>query len=191
MRPVVFDIDGVLADFMFCYTQLAGKVNPEVPMYSTGAQPEWNGLDRWLSEKETSEVWRRIESDPRFWFSLPPLTSRGDVMHVRELAEWRRVAYCTSRVGETAQSQTEEWLKYHNFPAGDVIVARDKVAALEEFGSCWVLEDYYENFAALRKARHDVYLLDRPYNRPDARLDEVFYRVSTVAEFCCLVGRNQ
>lgn len=191
---MVFDIDGVLADFVWSFSKLASNYFLVKP-YSTGAQMRWAMFDGSLSRAETDKLWEIVDTEKDWWENVPPLFTFGDQKMMFRLVEsGYGIMYVTNRSGpDNVVAQTENWLNEHGLPTGVVISTKDKpkqVSRMFEDGSIGTLHGIIEDsprnlegFAA--KGLHDkIVVMDRPYNRDVVRSAA---RASTVSEFCWMV----
>lgn len=178
--PVVFDVDGVLADFALHFTRLAHKHFPHVAVGSAGAQNTWLFAH---DETFNDQLWDFIKTATGWWETCPLLATPGDIEAMHDIKN-RDIVYLTSRVGRHPRQATMNWLADHDFPVGKVIVSHDKVDEVKKLGGAWgILEDCPDNMNELMAAGIWTVARDWPYNRHVKVSD----RVSSVAEFCDLV----
>lgn len=179
LLPAIFDVDGVLADFVLHFTRLANKHFPQVRPISTGAQPSWmfatdGGWD-------DTQLWDFIRQATGWWEACPILVTPGDLEAMHEVASVRDIVYLTSRTGRHPRTETMRWLADRDFPVGKVIVSHDKVGEIQKLGGAWgILEDRPDNITELKDAGVWTVARDWQYNRHVKSSD----RVSSVAEFC-------
>jgi hypothetical protein len=160
---LVFDIDGVQADFCLGFTfeaHLLGKV--EAP-WSTKDQ------DTWHFDFHVDPVWAAVEKSPSFWYDLKPLASGHDVRAMQWAAERCEILYVTARRGLAAERQTWPWLRDQGFPPGQLHFAGGKIGkgpSLEPYREriVGVLEDSPANIAALRADGFPVTVRRWKYN---------------------------
>lgn len=177
MKPViVFDMDGVLADFVYGFTQLAGAVSgqPGHTAYSTGAQLSW---DFPFSKRVIDDTWDTIKASKEFWASLPALCTPQEFAEIKALSSLYTVEYVTARVGDTALEQTRRWLTAHGL-RGDVTVTARKVDFIRRLDPVAMIDDKPEVIVQALNAGLHCYTRDWPYNR-EVRGP----RVSSVAEY--------
>ena len=183
---VIFDIDGVLADFTLGVTGLGHSLFG-LPVHSSGAQREW-GFGGYGTEEQRTAIWKNLTASPDFWLKLPTLLTLGDLLAMAQLhRRGVEFVYLSSRP-KTAAEQTEQWLRNIAVPRGRLkVVSGDKwleVLLLQD-GLLGVLEDDPRELLALRDCELPVFKMDWPYNR-----FILAPRVSSVAEFCDIVARS-
>lgn len=176
--PVVFDIDGVLADFRGGYNRIArflGK--PEV-----GEQCRWDDFyDRgvWLVIRTTN-----------FWMELSPLVGRDTLKRIKLLRDERDVYFATSRPGEHTLWQSVEWLTSQMIPNPSVVVTSKKGEFCRSVDAGYFLDDKAGNvvYTAYESPKTTACLLDACYNQFDhGVLGNKVHRVESVSEFLDMV----
>lgn len=183
-KPVVFDIDGVLADFSCGFTALASAMFPGVQVFRATDQPtyHWQGLDK----KQVNEVWRAIDTMPGFWESLPPLVDERHFEAIDALAIDMPVYFVTARP-DSAKFQTERWLRFRGVESPTVITTRRKGEFCKAVEAGWSIEDKPGNASMidwLTDGETRSYLLDRPYNQGASEfLASNVKRIYTVNEY--------
>lgn len=177
LRPIVFDIDGVLADFVCGFIRLAeGILKHQVKQKTHDTC--WN--DFGLTDSEIDLVWVEVKKQERlFWRYLPALANTKDFAELRCLNDQREIYFVTNRVGEKAKLQTEQWLASYGIPKPTVILSNKKVDIANAVGASHIIEDKLEN--VLNGACYGIkcYLIDRPYNQTDLPIP----RVKTLSQF--------
>jgi hypothetical protein len=194
-KYVVFDIDGVLADFPHSFSRLAATMYL-VPTTHTHDVEHWDWLEiGGVSREEHLRVWDKVERSTSFWLDIPLLLTKNDLRAMYMLHEdGVQFIYLTNRhdTGTTPQ-QTAGWLHKHQLPTGELVFVKDKDKYLTErfegnIGSILgVIEDSPKNLERYRRGlatklwRPVVFVADRKYNVEAApRLP----RVSSVMDFC-------
>ena len=182
--PLMVDVDGVLAEFVYGFRSLANKMW-QVPVYLTPNQQTWAFDD--LTAAQESAVWEAIRSSETFWQDLGALCPVKAWRRIAALCSSRDVYFVTSRIGPTAKRQTQLWLTRHGIKDPTVIVVgpKRKGLAAKLLQPSASIEDNAENATAISTDNPATvsYLLDRPYNRrlgPDG-LDVV--RIHDIGEF--------
>jgi FMN phosphatase YigB (HAD superfamily) len=177
---VMFDIDGVLADFYAGYRALQTSLG-KTPTTSTRWDDYWD-----------PDVWRAIKTSPTFWQYLPRLAG-VDFERINRLQAEATVYFCTSRPGTHVARQTKAWLVASGIQTPSLIVSDKKGEVAKGINADYSLEDKAGN--ALYIAYHargcKSYLLDgdgtrmdRCYNRFDhSVLGRSVVRVATVEAF--------
>lgn len=182
-KPVVLiDVDGVLADFVLGFREIANR-RFGVPVYDTHHQESWEFGD--LTAKQAAEVWKEIRESKTFWNDLPRLCTLAELGAINRLRERARVVFLTSRVGATALPQTYDWLQSLGIMLPDVWVvshASEKAGVAKQLGAVVSIEDNLENAIAIGEHCRSV-LINRPYNRGNPQSMELPPTVNTVTEF--------
>jgi hypothetical protein len=184
MKPVIFDVDGVLADFTAGFTALASLMFPEFPVSRSVDQPtyHWEGL----TKKQVNEVWRTIDGLSSFWFDLPPLVDEDTFSCIYGFTSNIPVYFVTARP-DSAKIETEGWLMKQGILRPTVITTKRKGEFAKAVGAGFCIEDKPSNasmVAWLTDGETKSYLLDRPYNRVSTELlASDVTRIYTVNEY--------
>lgn len=177
-RPVVmWDIDGVLADFTYGFTYLLeGKGR------SGGTQPTWN-FD--APRGAVAAAWRVVDDSLYFWRNLLPLATWQERLAMQHLAQSADFLYVTGREdrGNNTRGQTIQWLYEGGFPQGTVVLDGDKRSVASGIVNLiGVIDDKPDNLLDLSAGGYPVYAMSWPYNR-----HVKVPTVTSVAEFCALM----
>lgn len=182
-RTVLFDVDGVLADFCYGFTTEAG-----LTPWSHTEQQTWEFPEDKFSLALQQATWERVRSKPWWWERLDCLDERD--MHV--LSEFNnsnpfiQIVFATHREGTpNAQVQTNAWLSRYLVNQSNVVLTKRKGDIAKAIDADYAIDDKAENAACIHWIA-DVrpcksYILDRPYNR--VPLPRRVRRVFSVAEF--------
>lgn len=176
-KRIGIDVDGVLAQFTDAFSALIVEITkrdlfPPRPF----DPPCWHYPQHYgYTHKELSEVWRQIADSWEFWRQLP--AHRGAVKPCQVLLAWtllpkHDVYFLTTRKGETAKRQTEEWLLHDCWPASlerptpTVLVTDNKPYAAVALNLDILIDDYHQNTqqVALAVPACHTYLLNRSWN---------------------------
>ena len=161
---IMFDVDGVLADFVLGFRRLANETY-KLPLYGTHEQPDWKFPD--LDYQQNNRLWERVK-DPKekFWTTLFPLISSRLFQRIDDLQTRAEVYFITTRVGIDAQDQTAQWLQEWGLVRPSVIIAGDKGPICRAIGIRAGIDDKYDNVVAMDLANPEMgaWLLSRPYN---------------------------
>ena len=188
---ILFDVDGVLADYVFAFTKEASILDYLQEPYHTNNNPCWS-FDHILTEKKQAVIQGIVEHDPKWWTRLEPLISQQLFRDINYLQVLNQVFFCTNRFGINPQQQTKYWLIVHGIVNPAVILSKRKDLVAEALNIDYSIEDNVEKannicgMASLQSRKS--YLLDRPYNRKD-RIESLRI-VKTVEEFLDDVKRG-
>ena len=112
MSTIVFDVDGVLANFIGPAVEkgyeLAGRPGP-----SAWIQRCWDDYGG-LNAKEVEALWKWIRENPSFWGDLPCVLTSDEVESIWTLQEHgARIYFATNRRLPGALEYTVRWLRKH------------------------------------------------------------------------------
>lgn len=183
---IVFDMDGVLADFYAGFWDLANV------MFGTPTVPDpndwtWDNYGVGITKDQADKVWKRINQDNRFWVSLPQLASPEELRRIKNLAEDHEVYFVTARTGKLPKEQTETWLHvlgYVRFPT--VILSNRKGEVCASVKADYCIDDKAGNavYVGYHSPKTKSYLLDAPYNQFEHDvLGSKVRRVKSVTEY--------
>jgi phosphoglycolate phosphatase-like HAD superfamily hydrolase len=176
--PVVFDIDGVLADFYKGYWRVCRELGKPEPRVGN-----WN--DFW-----DDDVWKVIRASQDFWQMLVPRVSRDVFKRIRALRDEREVYFATSRPGQHAHWQTVDWLTANMIPHPAVIVTPKKGRFCDVVSAGFMIDDKAGNcvYTSYESPRTAAFLLDAPYNQFDRDvIGSKVRRVDSVEEFLDII----
>jgi len=161
MKTIMFDVDGVLADFASAFTQQC-----KVPRITSNNQQAWDFPE--IPKNIQSDAWSVIRHSTDWWMHLLPLVPSDVFWQIDELADRNQLLFVTSRVGIGPQFQTETWLRHMGIQNPHVIVSKRKGDIAKAVDADYSIDDKAENAACVHWIA-DVkpcrsYLLDRPYN---------------------------
>lgn len=201
MINVMFDVDGVLADFAWKFTEEAARTVPDLKPWGQAEQQVYNFSDR-LSQEVREECWKVVHSSPYWWERVPRMIDRSEFKMIDDLNLHANVYFVTARKGTpSALLQTHRWLRYHGIGYPNVItieesdgIARRKCEIASALGIDFSIEDKASNANAIVGSRARSYLINRPYNANE-RVAPVVKRINSVNEFlfdvCCkITGRE-
>ena len=176
IHTIVYDIDGVLANFTRGFSDLAARLGIVPAGWDNDEQQTWD------YDFHVDPVWRATEGEP-FWLNLPRLVTDADVAFMNEAGRYTETIYLTGRKETgSVRAQTQRWLEQHGFPDGAVILADNKAQALEAMCTypehAQIIDDSPKVIDTLRSAGYDVVVRHAPYN---AHVEGP--RVLTVADF--------
>jgi hypothetical protein len=181
LKTVMFDVDGVLADFTYAFTKEAG-----IEPVSSSEQEHWDIPQ--VPRDLFRETWKKVITVPWWWTSLPCIASRQDIDALRALTMEPdyQVVFCTNREGNpNPQRQTRFWLSELDIVA-NVVLSKRKGDVARAIDAAYAIDDKPENVACIHWIADSKpcksYVLDRPYNR-EFKLPSKVRRVYSVAEF--------
>ena len=182
---IVFDIDGVLADFVKGFTTLASQAF-YVPITGTLNQPSWQGFPG-MQKHQVCQTWDYVNESNTFWYDLDPLVTHDELQGIERLRQSHEVYFCTARTGRSAKTQTELWLRMHGVKYPTVIICKHKGDFCKAVGADYAIDDKASNASYIdwqTEGRTKSYLINRPYNQVPAEfLASGVKRVNTVSEF--------
>ena len=187
-QVVLFDIDGVLADFVKGFTTLASRMFEGVPITETVNQPKWDGFPG-MTDKQIAAVWAEIDTGRPFWSELEPMATEYELERIDQLTSFADVYFTTARRGEGALFQTKAWLHDRAIWNPNIILVHKKGEVAKALNATFMIDDKAGNAVYAEyhnKDRWDFqsYVLDRPYNRFDAEvIGSKVKRVSTVERY--------
>ena len=161
-KIILFDVDGVLADFVYGFTALTGQA------YTTGEQKEWDMLDR-LTPHQLESAWQKVNVSDTFWLSLPPLVSKETFYRINLLSKEHTIIFGTHRMGIKPQTQTNLWLVENGITNPNVVVTKRKGEFARVIDADFSIDDKVENANCIHWIADSKpcksFLLDRHYNR--------------------------
>lgn len=148
MKTVLFDMDGVLADFVLGFTKLIHEFDPSFPVVPTGKTLDWGMSD--VPSKLKDKAWRKVKSTPWWWWSLSPLVTQETFKRIRRLANENRIYFVTSREEGTPHvlRQTQLWLSEQGINGPSVVVTERKGEFAALVGADFAIDDKPENAAS-------------------------------------------
>jgi hypothetical protein len=181
VKTIVFDLDGVLVDFIGGFTQLAAEFGYLKETYNTYEQPSWD-FDWCMSSEAQDKVWEQVGKIPGWWANLPSLQYVSIFNSINELSKFNRVYFMTNRnVGNPDPLvQSYDWLK--------VQVTGDKGRVAKGIGADYHIDDRTSNANDIPESCKS-YLIDRKYNRDGAH--PRVQRVKYVEDFLTDILRDE
>ena len=124
MGPIVFDIDGVLADFVHAFTALGVEKGYCKHPVLTHEQASWDFAYLGIDKAKENELWKIVDTSYGFWHSLKPMVPATTFQRINRLKD---VVFLTNRREGTAWEQTYRWLIERGIdPAFRLTLAKEK-----------------------------------------------------------------
>lgn len=168
MSTIVFDIDGVLADFIEGALKVAFWLGYDVPYITTHTHENWDvypGLD----DEGVTDLWKYITKRPKFWSTLTPLATPEEFRSISILIEGgHRVYFATNRNKPGALRATHEWLN-HYMPGTpvNIIITHRKGEFCKVVDADYYIDDKSENVDCaiwMTDKKTKAYVISHPYN---------------------------
>lgn len=191
-KPVQFDIDGVLADFIAGFTTLAHEYFG-TPILSDRTNLKY-GTNHIVGADNSARVWKMIVDGTDFWWRLPAHADRPTFIRINNLQDERDVYFVTNRPGRWAKWQTESWLLAHGIWNPTVIVTDLKALPAQATGAGYAIEDKPGNAVMISYVNRAIrsFLIDLPYNRINHdMIGGRVERVNTLSEFLDIVEAGE
>lgn len=186
-QTIVFDIDGVLADFVAHFTKTAGRITAKpLPVTATHEHRLWDVFPG-LAPEDVTKTWAYIANNPTFWTELPSLVSETDRGLLGYLAP-HNVYFATSRRTPGALSASKEWI-YANLGIvqPSVVVTHRKGEFCKVVDANYFIDDKSENVDCaiwMTDGKTKSYVVSRLYNEDlFAPHSSKAHRVPSVREF--------
>lgn len=159
-RPLVCDIDGVLADW------LGPAVDRLNARYGARVDPRevtaWKMAPFWGDPPDWSEAFGEL-ADPGFLRELP--------LYLPALTMLRKVRGMVGSVHivtareKSSEGATRLWLDHYGIPYDRLAFTYDKALYCKNAGASHIIEDAGHHAAACHTLGVGVFLVDQPYNR--------------------------
>jgi FMN phosphatase YigB (HAD superfamily) len=178
-QVIVFDMDGVLADFRQGFKDMYERVHGK-------AFPHNLETARW-DDFLDDETWAHVRGSLSFWRDLPALMTEVDAKRIAALQRQERLTYfVTARPGRSVVYQTKAWLFSRGIMDANVIISDKKGAAAEAVGASHLIDDKVGNclYVAYHCPKVKVFIRNQPHNVFDHNVaGRRVVRVPTVTEF--------
>jgi 5'(3')-deoxyribonucleotidase len=192
MKPkiIMFDIDGVLADFILGFTALASQKH-DVRPFTTDQAKDWHLTENGFTKQQLNDTLDEVARTSHFWRDLPlaPNVSPEDLGRIQRLNEQHRVYFVTSRIesGDTLQ-QTRIWFFKLGITPPNVVMSKKKGEMARALGAHYSIEDKWDNAHCIHwisdNPQTKSYLIDRPYNQVSNAVGaQRVRRIETVKQF--------
>lgn len=202
-KVLVFDIDGLFANFSEAYRRVFIKVTGK-DLFAPGDTenaPTWDfDYFRGYTREEHKVAWKFIVTSPGFWLTLKPIQANCIWFSDRagKLFREHDIYFITNRAGDYVKHCTEVWLREfvtQSFVPTVLITkdvnGEDKGKLLCGLSADAFIDDKFENVQqAVRLSPHThTYLYNRRYNAPidvtgvEHWCDPAVIRIDTFEEF--------
>lgn len=149
---ISFDLDGVLANFIKGFTQIAHKLHG-TPVSDTPAHQSWMFEDfpeLNLTTQQCKRVWDEgILNNPDFWADLDPI----NVSVMKRINAIPNKMFITNRAGINPHGQSVRFLRTWGIDNPLVVVAKAKGPVAIDYGVTAHIDDYYPNCVDIQTAR--------------------------------------
>lgn len=185
---IVFDVDGVLANFTKAFTTLRYVLHGVGPVLDKDEAATWDSCSRGASP-ENAKTWDHIMQAPYFWQEMESAFQGAEAHGLAGLAVKSNLYFVTARAGVNAKQQTERWInKYLCITYPTVVLTKYKGDFCKTVDARYCIDDKADNASAVAWITQDKtksYLLDRPYNRyDDTKIgSSKVIRVHSIAEY--------
>ncbi len=161
MKVIMFDMDGVLVNFVEGFNNRVKQLYPQSLM-EIKKEKEWDfSLDKILLD----EVWDNIYEDPTFWYNLKPNIEYATLREINFLQKNNLIYFVTNRKGINKKEQTIAWLEKYNIMEPMVIFTKYKGETAKVIGADFSIDDKPENAwcVSWMSPLTESYLLKTPY----------------------------
>ncbi|MDD1678716.1 MAG: hypothetical protein LUO93_05980 [Methanomicrobiales archaeon] len=193
-RMTVFDVDGVLCDFVTGVRDVMSGHGYTLPEVATS----WDWFE---SVIPADEFWKIVKSTEDFWYHLPPYKfTLRDIVALRALEAHHRICFATVRVptaGRPVAVQTEDWIKEHlGIENPLVVTVKDHGVVPHLFlGEAYLNDNLDQTIKVALSRGYGVHLLNQPWNQDKEKRELLLYLrghiVDSIAEFVDHVLGNE
>lgn len=166
MKTIVFDVDGVLADFSFAFTLLSSNLFG-TQCFSDLTQVTWDYTDV-MTPEQREEVWRVLKETEEWWTTLPSLVPENIFDWINTLTINNEVYFLTNRFSDVRPpgEQTLTWLNTMGIADPRVIVSSRKGEIISAVKADFAIEDNWSNACAIYWMADGcrTFLIKRGYN---------------------------
>lgn len=185
MATIMFDIDGVLADFIGGFTKCGQKAYPDLPDANTHTQVSWDFPH--ITSMQAANIWQHFHTSSSAWISLQPLIDAPTFKRIDALRVRHEVYFVSARAGVDAKQQTEWWLQWHGVMRPTVILTKRKGEFAKVIDVGYSIEDKLSNancIAWFTDHSAQSYLIRRLYNAsPISGLAKNVEYIETVEQY--------
>lgn len=178
----MFDVDGVLANFIEGFRQTYERVHQRA---YTKPFEEIRWDDLW-----DAKVWEVIKKSSGWWTLLQPIPEPRVFKRINALQNTHEVYFVTARPGLAVKQQTETWLRLQGIEDPTVILSSKKGETAAVLGASFSIEDKAGNavYIAYQSPGTKSFLVDRPYNQFDHEmLGSKVVRIKEIEQFLAAI----
>ena len=181
----MFDVDGVLADFIYGFTNTATGLGFLPAPWHTWDHPEWDFHQ--LTGEQVGKTWQRVAHSFTWWQELPALPDVTPELIERINQMPCEKVFTTHRSHglPNPQYQTVKWLQMLGFERPSVVTSKRKGEVARALDVTHSIDDKVENANCTHWISDALptksFLVDRPYNQK-GRVKRVIV-VKTLKEF--------
>lgn len=181
MKTVIFDCDGVLADFVLAFTK---EIGAPVPWGTRENKSKWDFSDV-FTKQQIDDAWSRIRNDKHWWTYVPALEDEYVFSDIDSLQYDYHVLFVTARVGLNPQMQTQRWLWDHGVDDAHVVVTDKKGEIARAVDASYHVDDKPQNAACVHwmSEKTKSYFVEHDYRRGGDWLPERIKRIKSVKEY--------
>ena len=164
-KVVMFDVDGVLADFIAGFTRLGHRLMPDLVTERSTLETKV-----WRAEPGDERTWAEVMKSRTFWYDMPPLVSEEESLAVAAVAAEFDTYFVTARVGVEAKRQTERWLSdVIGVLSPTVVISPRKGEVASALFATHAIDDKAGNAIIISWMSRNTksYILDRLHNQFD------------------------
>ncbi len=165
-KVVIFDIDGVLADFDLAFTTLAHKLF-DTPVVTCFGHHSWN-FRTLMTDAQQSETWEVLKEEDGWWDRLECLCTPHEMYRLAALCDVAEVYFVTHRMHNVTPvgEQSVMWLQIHGIDNPRVIVSSRKGEIASAVCADYAIEDNWGNACSIHwmAEKCKTFLIARPYN---------------------------
>ena len=174
---VVWDVDGVLADFCLGFTLLANELYGTQVLTSYECKTwGWSDGQGGLTKEVMDGTWKYIKHSSYYWQDLPPLATKKEFGGIEKMAQNNIMIpyFITARPGIHAQQQTAIFLTQHGitfptvilaYPGVDMAPSSVKGGLCKYLGAQLAIDDNVGNIEDIAKNSPTIpFIRSLPYN---------------------------
>lgn len=171
------------------------------PLGEKGFPEVWNwprhhlmnaGYAQAEADAVVSQAWEVAKKDPAFWSCLSPMSGAREALKLLKRMSYENdVYFITSRPGNTAKQQTEDWIEALGYSGPTVILSFHKGLVCAGINIDHFIDDKPDNHIDVQKYRGtkcSYYLIDAPYNTNDEQTRSYVKVVGNAVEAVKLIG---